>query len=209
MGQRTQLVIEVTKPQRNYDTGKDVKKTYVGSYHNQWGIGKMQLLDIMMFVNTYFCDCDGGIKFPEKLNKGYLLNGNEYEVPFEGKATPEKVMNWMRETQDNNNGGMLLKVKMDRYGHITSGELYIFNDPETEYCRYTDAHPDEDINWDKFKIERVIRFVEYLNYDPQYFSGERNESFVSAFLSLLRFYNIKIVQPEEIKPIEKKEKTND
>ena len=42
-------------------------------------------------------------------------NGKEYEVPFKGKATPEKVMKWINDTQDNNNGGMLLKIKMNRY----------------------------------------------------------------------------------------------
>jgi len=194
MGQRTQLVIEVTKPQRDYDTGKDVKKTYVGSYHNQWGIGKMQLLDIMMFVNTYFCDCDEGIKFPERLSKGYLLNGKEYEVPFEGKATPEKVMKWINDTQDNNNGGMLLKIKMNRYGQIESGKLFIFNDPESEGSKYYSEHPDAD---DKsFEVDRIVRFVEYMNYDPRYFSGENNEAFVSSFLSLMKYYNIEIVQPK-------------
>lgn len=207
MGQRTQLVVEVTKTERNYDTGKDVKTKYLGSYHNQWGIGKMQLLDVMRFLTTYVDSCADEYKFPDRLHKGWLLP--EDQRPFKGKATPEKVMQWIHLTQDNNNGGMLLKVKMDRYGYIKSGELYIFNDPETEYCRYTDKHPDEDIDWGKFKVERVISFVEYMNYDPQYFSGSENEAFVSAFLSLLRFYNIKIMEPEQTKPIEVKEKTND
>ena len=40
MGQRTQMVVEVTKAEHNYKTGKDTKKKYLGSYHNQWGIGK-------------------------------------------------------------------------------------------------------------------------------------------------------------------------
>ena len=207
MGQRTQLVVEVTKVERNYETGKDTKTRYLGSYHNQWGIGKMQLLDVMRFLTTYNDGCSNGYKLPDKLHKGWLLL--EDQRPFKGKATPEKVMQWMYLTQDNNNGGMLLKVKMDLYGHIESGELYIFNDPETESCRYSNAHPDEDVDWSKFKIERVIRFVEYMNYFPQYFSDEQNESFVSAFLSLLRFYNIKIMEPEQTKRIQVKEKTND
>ena len=206
MGQRTQLVVEVTKVERNYETGKDTKTKYLGSYHNQWGIGKMQLLDVMRFLTTYFDSCSREFELPDKLYKGWLMND---EYIFKGKVTPERVMKWMYTKQDNNNGGMLLKVKMNRYCYIESGELYIFNDPETEYCRYTDAHPDEEVEWDRFKISRLIRFTEYMNYFPEYFSGSENESFVSAFLSLLRFYNIKIVQPEQVRPTEKKEKTND
>ena len=194
MGQRTQLVVEVTKVERNYETGKDTKTKYLGSYHNQWGIGKMQLLDVMRFLTSYFDACDREFQLPDRLHKGWLLP--EDQRPFKGKATPEKVMKWMYLTQDNNNGGMLLKVKMDRYCSIESGELYIFNDPETEYSSYTDEHPDEEVEWEKFKIGRLIRFTEYMNYFPEYFSGSENEAFISSFLSLLRFYNIKIVEPK-------------
>lgn len=197
MGQRTQLVVEVTKVTEDYSTKKKTKKTYVGSYHNQWGIGKMQLWDVMRFLTTYVDSMEEGFTFPEKLYKGWLLNGNEYEHPFKGKATPERVMKWINTTQDNNNGGMLLKVEVDKYNYLQSGKLYIFNDPEREYSRYCDQHPNEDVAWENFKVSRVVRFVEYMNYDPIYFSGDDNEAFISSFLSLLRYCHIEIVQPKQ------------
>ena len=89
MGQRTQLVVEVTKVERNYDTGKDTKTKYLGSYHNQWGIGKMQLLDVMRFLTTYFDSCSMEFKLPDTLHKGWLMND---EYVFKGKVTPERVM---------------------------------------------------------------------------------------------------------------------
>lgn len=195
MGQRTQLVVEVTKVTENYTTGKKTKKTYVGSYHNQWGIAKMQLLDVIRFLTTYPDSMEEGFTFPERLHKGYLLNGSKYECQFKGKATPEKVMEWINTTQDNNNGGMLLKIEVDRHNYIQSGQLYIFNDPESEASRYYEQHPNEDWAYGRFKVERVIRFVEYMNYDAGYFSGADNEAFITSFLSLLKYYHIEIMQP--------------
>ena len=192
MGQRTQSVFEVVKTFEDYSTGKKTKKTYVGSYHNQWGIAKMQLLDEMRFVTSYQdgCSKDDYI-MPEKLYKAYLLDGKEYEHPFKGKATPKRVMDWMNKTQDNNDGGLLLKLNVDNFNHIESGELYIFNDPEKDYCDYYDEHPDGDS--DKvFNINRCISFFEYMSLYPQYF----NEPFVTAFTALMRFYNIEIKEPE-------------
>ena len=191
MGQRTQLVVEVTKVNEDYSTGKKSKKTYVGSYHNQWGIGKMQLLDVIRMVTFYADSMDEEYTFPEKLHKGWLLNNKEYEHPFKGKATPERVMNWINKTQDNNNGGLLLKLKVDHFNYIVSGELYFFNDPEKEYCDYYDEHPDGDS--DKvFNVNRQISFLDYMNYTPEYF----NEPFVTAFTALMRFYNIQIMEPK-------------
>lgn len=197
MGQRTQMVVEVVKTVEDYSTGKKTKKTYVGSYHNQWGIAKMQLLDVMRFVTSYRDDFSkDDYVMPERLYKAYLLDGKEYEHPFKGKATPEKVMDWINKSQDNNNGGLLLKLNVDNFDSIQSGELYIFNDPETEGSRYCKEHPEEEEAWRNFKVDRVVRFVEYMNYDPQYFSGDENEAFITSFLSLLRFYKIKIMEPE-------------
>lgn len=192
MGQRTQSVFEVVKTFEDYSTGKKSKKTYVGSYHNQWGIAKMQLLDVMRFVTSYQdgCSKDDYI-MPEKLYKAYLLDGKEYEHPFKGKATPKRVMDWMNKTQDNNDGGLLLKLNVDNFNHIQSGELYIFNDPEKDYCDYYDEHPDGDS--DKvFNVNRQISFFEYMCLYPEYF----NEPFVTAFTALMRFYNIEIKEPE-------------
>ena len=192
MGQRTQSVFEVVKTFEDYSTGKKSKKTYVGSYHNQWGIAKMQLLDVMRFVTSYQEGrSDDDYVMPEKLYKAYLLNDKEYEHPFKGKATPKKVMDWINKTQDNNNGGLLLKLNVDNFNHIQSGELYIFNDAEKEYCDYYDEHPDGDS--DKvFNVNRQISFFEYISLYPEYF----NEPFVTAFTALMRFYNILIMEPE-------------
>lgn len=191
MGQRTQSVFEVVKTFEDYSTGKKTKKTYVGSYHNQWGIAKMQLLDVMRFVTTYQDGCSkDDYVMPERLYKAYLLNGKEYEHPFKGKATPEKVIEWLN-GQDNNNGGLLLKLNVNHYNNIQSGELYIFNDPEKEYSDYYNEHPDGDSN-KVFNVNRQISFFEYMCLYPEYF----NEPFVTAFTALMRFYNIEIKEPE-------------
>ena len=192
MGQRTQLVVEVTKVEKDYSTGKKTKKTFVGSYHNQWGIGKMQLLDVIRMVTSYVDSMDREYTFPEKLHKAWLLNGKEYEHPFKGKATPERVMNWINKTQDNNNGGLLLKLKVDHFNYIESGELYFFNDPERESCIYSEQHPEDEDGWKNFKVDRQISFWDYINYTPKYF----NEPFVTAFTGLMRFYNIQIMEPK-------------
>lgn len=192
MGQRTQSVFEVVKTFEDYSTGKKSKKTYIGSYHNQWGIGKMQLLDVMRFVTTYQDGCSkDGYDMPERLYKAYKLDGKEYETPFKGKATPEKVMDWINKTQDNNNGGLLLKLNVDNFNDIQSGELYIFNDPEKDYDNYYDKHPDDDSD-KTFDVNRCISFFEYMSLRPRYF----NEPFITAFTALMRFYNIEIKEPE-------------
>lgn len=195
MGQRTQLVVEVTKVNEDYSTGKKTKKTYVGSYHNQWGIGKMQLLDVMRMVTSYVDSMEDEYKFPDKLHKGWLLNDKKYEHAFKGKATPEKVMKWINTTQDNNNGGMLLKLNVDHFNYIESGELYFFNDPERESCIYSEQHPEDEDAWENFKVDRQISFLDYINYTPEYF----DEPFITAFTALMRFYNIKIMKPENNK----------
>ena len=179
MGQRTQMVVEVIKTDHDYKTDTNTEKRYLGSYHNQWGIGKMQLWDVMRFLTTYQSGLED-YDLPKRLYKAYLMND---DYVFTGEATPENVMNWF-ETQDNNNGGILLKVKMDRYGDIVSGELYIFNDPEMDAHK----HPDED-----FEVNRYISLWEYVQYNPEYF----NTDFLTAFTALLRFFNIKIMEPKE------------
>lgn len=203
MGQRTQLVIEVIKTDHDYQTNKDKKTRYVGSYHNQWGIGKMQLTDVIRFLTSYIDDFSD-YELPKKLYKAWLM---EDEYVFKGKVTPERVMNWMNTKQDNNNGGILLKVNVNNYSEIESGELYIFNDPEIEVSRYYDEHPEEPYSNDNYRVQRIVSLVDYMSYTPQYFSGEQNEAFVSAFLSLMKFYNIKIMEPVATKPIRLKEKT--
>lgn len=185
MGQRTQMVIEVTKTEHNYKTGKDTKKKYLGSYHNQWGIGKMQLWDVMRFLTTYNNGREE-YKLPERLHKAYLMDD---EYVFTGEATPERVMDWFG-TQDNNDGGLLLKVNIDRCGNVESGELYIFNDPEMDAHNEYKKNPSAEPN---YSVNRYMSLWDYVQYMPEYF----NTDFLTAFTAFLRFYNIKIVEPKD------------
>lgn len=188
MGQRTQLVIEVTETKHNYKTGKDTKKKHIGSYHNQWGIGKMQLWDVMRFLTTYTNGYED-YKLPERLYKAYLMDD---KYVFGGKATPERVMEWMNTSQDNNDGGILLKVELNRYGDVESGELYIFNDPEMEACQIHKKDPNAECS---YAVSRYVSLREYILYCPEYF----NTDFLTMFTALLRFFNIKIIEPKEEK----------
>lgn len=189
MGQRTQMVVEVVKTVEDYSTEKKTKKTYLGSYHNQWGIAKMQLLDVMRFVTSYQ---DGFSKdayvMPERLHKGFLMDD---ESVFKGKATPERVIDWLNK-QDNNNGGLLLKLNVDNFDYIQSGELYIFNDPEHDYDEAVKANGGNEDGVDYSEVNRIISFMDYVTIFPEYF----NPDFITAFTALMRFYNIKIVEPK-------------
>ena len=186
MGQRTQMVVEVVKPEYSQKAKRYVTKRFVGSYHNQWGIGKMQLWDVMRFLTNYN-DGLADYELPKYLHKAYLM---EDAYTFKGKPTPQAVMEWMNTTQDNNDGGILLKVKMDKYGVVDSGELYIFNDPEMgahkEYEKNPKAEPD-------YSVNRYISLREYIMYCPEYFTVD----FLTAFTALLRCYNIKIMEPKD------------
>lgn len=92
MGQRTQSVFEVVKTFEDYSTGKKTKKTYVGSYHNQWGIAKMQLLDVMRFVTTYQEGCSkDDYVMPERLYKAYLLMVKNMNIHLKVKLHLKKL----------------------------------------------------------------------------------------------------------------------
>lgn len=161
MGQRTQAIIEIT----NFKYGE--KETFTGFYYNQWGLAKMQLWDIVRMVTTYFDY--GKIEMPQQLHKAVIFTPDK---PLAGNVTPENTINWLNH-QHNNNGGFLLKLVTDNY-QITSGELYLFNDPEAE---------------GESCVNRVVSLAEYIQFNPEYFSGE----FITMFTNLLDFYNIKIM----------------
>lgn len=164
MGQRTQIVINV----KNLDNGKE----QTASYYNQWGIGKMQLLDVVRALTEYV-NYPEEYKMPDKLYKAWKMDDKERETPFKGDANPQNVIKWINDTQDNNNGGLLLKLSM-KYGRIDSGELYLFNDPEAE-----------NVN----RVNRAVTFEEYLNFNPEYI----NEDFNNMFLSMLKFFDVEIL----------------
>ena len=64
---------------------------------------------------------------------------------------------------------------MLRGGYIEAGELYLFNDRETEGTK---------------NVNRCVSFDEYICFNPDYF----DEDFIAYFKAFLRFYNIKIVE---------------
>lgn len=158
MGQRTQIVINV----KNLDNGKE----QTGSYYNQWGLAKIQLLDVVRALTEYI-NYGEEYKMPDKLYKARKMGGEECETPFKGDANPQNVIKWINETQDNDNGGLLLKLTTQN-GFINSGKLYLFNDPEAE-------------NIDE--VNRAVTFEEYLNFNPEYI----DDDFSNMFLSMLRF----------------------
>ena len=186
MGQRTQIVIEVNKIERDSKTNKDIIKKYVGSYHNQWGIATMQLRDIKRFLTTYY-NGFGDYKLPEQLYKAYFLK-DKYDYPFNEECTLENIMKWLN-CQDNNDGGLFLTVNMDKYGTIEDGKLYIFNDPEADNRNLPDNASDDDY----VGVNRIIGFWEYLNYYPKYFTKD----FVTGFFAELAEHNIEIVEKME------------
>lgn len=85
----------------------------------------MQLFDVIRIITTYIGP--EGFKFPAQSHKAFKLEDGQ----FKGRATPQNVINWINKTQDNNNGGALLKLDV-KGGYIEAGELYLFNDREIE-----------------------------------------------------------------------------
>lgn len=162
MGQNTQLVVFVREEKAN-----KVNK-YLASYFNRCGFAKMQLFDVIRIITTYIGP--EGFKFPAQLHKAFKLEDGQ----FKGRATPQNVINWINKTQDNNNGGALLKLDV-KGGYIEAGELYLFNDRETEGTK---------------NVNRCVSFDEYTRFNPDYF----DEDFIAYFKAFLRFYNIKIVE---------------
>ena len=185
MGQRTQIVIEVYKTEKDYKTNTEVKKHYVGSYHNQWGLGTMQLRDIKRFLTTYYSGFED-YELPKQLYKAYKMD-DETDFTFNKECTVENIMDWLNR-QDNNNGGLFLTVNMDRFGYIEDGKLYIFNDPEAENSRELDKNPNFK---DYVEVNRIVDFWEYINFFPNYFTND----FVTGFLAELSEHHIEIVKP--------------
>lgn len=117
MGQNTQSVVFVREEKAN-----KVNK-YSASYFNRCGFAKMQLF--IRIITTYIGP--EGFKFPARLHKAFKPEDGQ----FKGRATPQNVINRINKTQDNNNGGALLKPDV-KGGYTEAGELYLFNDRETE-----------------------------------------------------------------------------
>lgn len=187
MGQRTQIVIEVNKTEKDYKINKEFIKKYVGSYYNQWGLGTMQLRDIKRFLTTYYSGFEE-YKLPEQLYKAYKIE-DKNDFPFDKECTPENIMDWLNR-QDNNNGGLFLTVNMDRLGNIKNGKLYIFNDPEAENSRELDKNPNFE---DYVEVNRYVNLWEYINFFPNYFTKD----FVTGFLAELSEHNIEIAEPKK------------
>lgn len=190
MGQRTQIVIEVTVDGEKWlpDCTK-VKdpKTYVASYHNQWGFAKKQLFDVVRFLteNHRKESVDKNkFVFPKDLQDAFLIDD---DFKYRGKATPEKVMDYLNR-MDNNNGGLFLKINMDEHYRVESGKLYIFNDPESECSQALDENKPTPEGG--YRVNRAVSLMEYVSFNQRYFDID----FLTMFTAMLRFYNIEIVE---------------
>lgn len=162
MGQRTQIVVKVIERH----TFRDTVETHIGCYHNQWGIGKMQLMDAINLFNHYI-DYDG-FKFPKRLAKAYLLDEDETckDTSIAG------VIDYLNH-QDNNDGGLLIELEV-KDCYITGGKMYIFNDAEREGK----------------EVDRVISLAEYIGYYPEYY----NPDFYAMFTACLHCHNIELIE---------------
>ena len=178
MGQRTQMVVDVDIVKTNYEDETTDKQHVIGCYHNQWGIGKMQLLDVINLLNTYV-DFDG-FKLPKRLHKGWLLPDEERIT--QPNPSIYEVMNYLNQ-MDNNNGGIYIKINVKDHS-IVDGYMCIFNDPEEDSANHSDRDSLD------FGVDRIISYKQWRDYYKRYF----NRHFDSMFKQTLKFYNIKLIE---------------
>lgn len=179
MGQRTQLVVKVTECIVSYNNPKPEFKTHTASYHNQWGLAKMQLKDIINLLNSYIDYNE--YKFPDKLHKGWKLDEDEKCTDL----TPEGVAEYLSH-QDNNDGGAFLEINV-KQGEIVNGNLILYSDPESE--RSCKIYGDN--------IVPYVSLKNYIKFHPHYY----DKGFYMMFLTTLKYHNIKIIT----KPIDEGE----
>lgn len=161
MGQRTQIVVKVNE----HDKYTKTTKTRIASYHNQWGIAKMQLMDAINLLNTYI---DGEFKFPKQLAKAWLLDKEDTCKDTSIKGVID-YLNHM----DNNDGGLYIELEIEDYD-ISKGKMYIFNDAEVEGQ----------------EVNRVVSLAEYISYYPRYYDSD----FYTMFTACLRFHNVQLIE---------------
>lgn len=167
MGQRTQIVVKVTVASSPYS--KEVSVHY-GTYHNQWGLAKVQIKDIIRML-TYYNQSYDHYQLPRTLGKAWLTNQEEWCTDL----TPEGVQKYLN-TTDNNDGGVFLDLQVE-YNEVIGGKVYLYSDPEAE------KHHTEG-------VEGPISLSTYIRSNPRYY----DKDFYKAFISLCKHYNVEIVK---------------
>lgn len=177
MGQRTQLVIKAMEKITGYNGKKDEIKIYSGSYHNQWGFAKMQLKDVINFLNTYIKYRE--FEMPKQLHRAFLEEP-EYQCR---NVSVEGAKEYFNHYADNNDGGVYLEVYIEK-GIIQKGALVLFSDPEAMYKEGVNENPE---------AEPYLTLAQYIRMNPRYY----DKQFYKMFIETLKYHNIKIATSEK------------
>lgn len=171
MGQRVQLIIDL-----KIDDYENEGKTYrrMACYHNQWGIGKLIWKDVMCFLLTKKHITRQGYKFQDELSRAHLLDFTSDYLELQDFKTAKGRLKFFNEDVCNNNGAVILKLALDKYGYIKKGEIKI-------YAGYEES---------KTPFSKDISYREWFSLQNR---GEyQDRRFDVSLLSLLDFYNVKI-----------------
>ena len=166
MGQRTQIVVRV-KAVSSYSRKESV---HYASYHNQWGLAKVQMKDVIRMLTYYNADYDN-YELPKQLAKAWRLPQDEWCTDL----TPEGVCDYLNH-QDNNDGGIFLDLVAEDQ-EIVEGKMYIYSDPEAS------KHATD-------KVEGPISLSTYIRSNPHYY----DKDFYKALIDICKYYNVEIVK---------------
>lgn len=199
MSERTRLIIEAVVDTSHWEGDKLIKssQTCVATYENKFGFGVMQLLDVMRFLTQPYDGFAGRMKweeiFPKQLHKARELNPIE---SFAGEVTVENVEKYLNDTKILDSGGLLLRVKMNSWRHVTEGILYLFNDPLAEWTHSSGRDDDDVDDEDEDAVEvanvnRYVNLMDYIAFNHKYFEP----SIITAFTALLEYHGVGIANP--------------
>lgn len=166
MGQRTQIVVRVIHS-KSYSNTVSV---HTASYHNQWGLAKVQIKDAIRML-TYRNTNDDFYRLPKTLSKAHKIE-NEYNCK---DFTPEGVRKYLN-CQDNNDGGLFLDLIAED-NEIIGGKMYMYSDPEAS------KHATQN-------VEGPISLSTYIRSNPHYY----DKDFYKMLLDVCKYYNVEIVK---------------
>ena len=166
MGQRTQIVVRV-KAVISYSKKMSV---HYATYHNQWGLAKMQMKDVIRMLTHYAVDYED-YELPKQLSKAWRMSQDEWCTDL----TPEGVREYLNCT-DNNDGGIFLDLVAEN-SEIVGGKMYIYSDPEAS------KHATD-------KVEGPISLSTYIRSNPAYY----DKDFYKALIDICKYYNVEIVK---------------
>ena len=183
MGQRTQLyIIEHNTKSFSYRSKKLENFYEVSMYHNQWGYGYRQLLDVLAYIlgnrtelniNKIFWN-DGKNKNPTSINKSWLEKDITQKAPtgnlFDNIPQWRKFVNY----GDNNNGIVVLEL-FRHYECINFGSIQCFRGDEDLKNNETEGEP--------------ITIKEFIEQYTE--RGLKKDKIYKMIKSFLDFYNIK------------------